>query len=175
MIPIVVFSNDKITNQLKSLLGNFFSISTVCEKETEVLKNAQILLLQHKTKQRVKTDGIAIFSSSFYPDSKEHLCSIAVVDSSNCKYIDIGTKTQYITCGMSTKDTITFSSIEDREVCVSLLRGIKDIYGNEIEPFEVLIETCENLSNYTPFSLLTLVAVLTVLGKNISGKKLFLK
>ena len=176
MIPILVFSNDKIAGQIKRALEEFFSTSLVCENWIDVVQNTQILLLQHKTNQNLKTDGIAVFSDSFSSNSEICTCSTAIVDSSSCRYINIDSKAQYITCGMSTKDAITFSSIDDREVCISLLREIRDIYGNEIEPFEVSIETDGNITSaYSPFSLLAFVALTTVLGKNISGQKLFLK
>ena len=100
-----------------------------------------------------------------------------IVDSikTSAKISLVDEKTQYITCGMCGRDTINFSSIEEREVSVSLMREIKDIYGNIIEPFEVSISSKSNISNYSSFSLLCIVALLSLLGKNVSGKQLVLK
>lgn len=175
MIPVVVFSNDKIAGQLKRALSEFFVTSLVSEKSIDIVQNSQILLLQNNVKHNTKIEGIAILSDTFGFATDGCSCSIAIVDNSDPKRTEVYSNTQYITCGMSGKDTITFSSIDEREVCVSLLREIKDINNNEIEPFEVSIASKSDIAEYSPFSLLALVALLTVLGENISGKKLLLK
>ena len=175
MIPVVVFSNDKIAGQLKKALSDFFITSLVSENSIDIVENSQILLLQNKEKHNAKIEGIAIFSDTCGFDIQSCSCSIAIVDNSDTKRTEVNSNTQYITCGMSGKDTITFSSIDEQEVCVSLLREVKDINNNEIEPFEVSIASRSGIAEYSSFSLLALVALLTVLGENISGKKLLLK
>ena len=48
-------------------------------------------------------------------------------------------KIPVITCGLSSKDTITFSSKEEESAVISLMRSVKSIYGHTIEPMEIPI------------------------------------
>ena len=48
-----------------------------------------------------------------------------------------------ITCGGSPKDTITYSSINEDSVVVSLQREVSSIKGNSILPFEIPIKVSE--------------------------------
>lgn len=173
MLPIVVFSNEKVVGQLKSGLDNFVKTSIFSENAVEILEFSKVLLLQQKAiVQNAKIDGIAIICGSC---SALVECSIAIVDSSNSKDVEIDSKSQYITCGMGAKDTITFSSISTREVCISILRMVRDVFGNEIDPFEVSLLLEDGAATYPPFVLLAIVAILTVLGVNLAGRRVVLK
>ena len=58
-------------------------------------------------------------------DDKELICSIN------------GTRTNVISCGMSTRSTVTLSSIEETSCVFCLQRLIKNLNGNIISPFEI--------------------------------------
>ncbi|MEG2336056.1 hypothetical protein [Chryseobacterium sp.] len=46
-------------------------------------------------------------------------------------------KIPVITCGLSSKDTITFSSKEEECGVISLMREVRSVFGNTIEPMEI--------------------------------------
>ena len=43
-------------------------------------------------------------------------------------------------CGLSGKDTFTFSSRSETSACVALMREVKDVFGKTVEPMELPIE-----------------------------------
>ena len=178
MIPIVVFSSVKVAEQLKKGLEDFFSVSLISERRTELYTNSELLILQsYKTDISLDCDGILVLLDRSEVNIESFSGFAVIIDGliSSPKITSVDEKTQYITCGMSGRDTVNFSSIYEREVSVSLMRDIKDIYGNTVEPFEVSITSKTDITNYSNFSLLSLVSLLSLLGKNISGKQLILK
>lgn len=72
-----------------------------------------------------------------------------------------------ITCGLSSKDTFTFSSKEEESAVVALMRSIKSVYGHTIEPMEVPITFPPKTDEFT---LLSYMATL-ILTETISPQK----
>ena len=66
-----------------------------------------------------------------------------------------------VTCGLSPKDTITFSSIGQEHAVVALQRGLRTLDGSIAEPAELPIRF---EARHTGFGLLASVAVLLLLG-----------
>jgi hypothetical protein len=97
----------------------------------------------------------------------------AVIDSDSSEAADMlrGDGIQTITCGLSQKDTVTFSSLENDRAVVSLQRGLKALDGSHIEPVEVPITFSPAHSEYP---MLAAVAVLLLSGVAIpeAGLKL---
>ena len=54
--------------------------------------------------------------------------------------------TNIITFGFRNKSTATISSVEDKKILMSLQRGFKNIYNQEILPQEIKINTQEKLN-----------------------------
>lgn len=177
MFPIVVVSNEKIVKQLAEILSLFFRISVVAEDMIDIDKNSDVLIIKAKDIKGLKLDrGILILSDSYEVSLEKCICPIIIADGSrNFLHEKIDSRTQYITCGMSGKDTISFSSIDIDEVTVSLMRELKKINGETAEPFEISVCSKTNVSNYSPFSILCAVACVTVLGVTIDELKLYLK
>lgn len=95
-----------------------------------------------------------------------------VVDSNNT-YIAEKLKDQNndtVTCGLSAKDTITFSSINADHCAISLQRNIYDMYGQLIEPCEFILHTSENQKEY---AILSAAAALILLGFNLKNGRNF--
>lgn len=91
--------------------------------------------------------------------------SIVIVNSENKQQLkqlaEKNAKT--ITCGLSGKDTITFSSRCENKVVLSLQRSLKNIYGQSIEPFEKSINInkeffCEDEYSIFSFFALSILA-----------------
>ena len=53
-----------------------------------------------------------------------------------------GIKSKVITCGLSTRSTITLSSISDSRCVMCLQRSIFNLNGAKISPFELPFELC---------------------------------
>ena len=88
---------------------------------------------------------------------------IAVVDPENEEAIAMLKKNSMrtVTCGMSAKDTITYSSIDPECAIVSLQRELKTVGGEDLDPGEFPIKA---LSCKKDFALLAAVAVLLLSG-----------
>lgn len=84
---------------------------------------------------------------------------IAIVDPQNEKAAEIIKKyrLQTITCGLSQRDTLTYSSIDAENAVISLQREIKTLQGNPILPREIPILLNSAYDNY---QLLAAMAVL---------------
>ena len=178
MIPIVVFSGGKVIEQLKRAMEDFFTVSIISDRQIQLFSSSELLIVQStKSDIYVECNGVLVILDQCDANIEKFSGFAVIVDNIKKSPLiaSVNEKAQYITCGMSGRDTINFSSIDEREVSVSLMRDIKDINGNIIEPFEVSISSKSDISNYSNFSLLCLVALLSLLGKNISGKQLVLK
>ena len=177
MFPIVVVSNEKMVKQLAEILSSFFTISVVTEDEIKVDVNCEILIIKANDLKGLKLNrGVLILSDSCETTLEKCVCPIIIADGNRAFLHErIDTETQYITCGMSAKDTISFSSIDIDEVSVSLMREVKRINGEIVEPFEISVCSKNNISNYSPFCILSAVALITVLGAKINDLKLCLE
>lgn len=89
---------------------------------------------------------------------------ISIVEEGNERALKMlkGSCAPTLICGMSSKDTLTLSSVSDNSAVVSLQREICDLNGNIIEPCEIQISHDEPFSK---FELLAACAVLLLAGK----------
>lgn len=55
-------------------------------------------------------------------------------------------------CGLSSKDTFTFSSRDDTAASIALMREVADVYGNIVEPMEIALKTPPSLPDFTLLS-----------------------
>ena len=94
--------------------------------------------------------------------------AIFIVNSEDKKALRFLSKTSSVavTCGLSSKDTFTFSSKDYETAVVSLMRSVKSVYENMAEPMEIPISFPQNTDEYT---ILSLVATL-ILTEKISIK-----
>lgn len=177
MLPIVAVTNEKTVKQLAEILNQFFTVSVVTDNIIKIETNSKVLLVNSNNIRELKLDdGILIVSDSCETIFEECFCPIVIADGNKSFLCEkINSKTQYITCGMSAKDTISFSSIDVDEVSVCLMREIKKLNGETVEPYEVTVYSKTNIANYSPFCLLCAFALITVLGVSINGLKLCLE
>ncbi len=66
-----------------------------------------------------------------------------------------------ISCGMGPKNTVTFSSINENALLVTLQRSITDCNGEELLPCELKIKLKQK---YNPFSVMAATTVLLLYG-----------
>ena len=177
MFPIVVVSNDKTVKQLAEILSRFFTVSLAAEHGLEFDANSDIFIIKANGMKKLKLNrGILVLSDLCETVLEECVCPIVIADG-NKPFLreKISNKTQYITCGMSAKDTISFSSVDIDEVAVSLMRELKKVNGETAEPFEVSVCSKTNISNYSPVCLVCAIALITVLGTAVNGLRLCLE
>lgn len=67
-----------------------------------------------------------------------------------------------ITCGMSSKATLTISSIGEEKSVVSLQREAVDLKGNRLLPKEVAVRLCQKTDDYL---LMVITAILLLTGE----------
>lgn len=71
---------------------------------------------------------------------------------------------QTVTCGLSQKDTVTFSSLDTDGAVISLQRSIVDCFSKTAEPFEAPVSF---LNTHTPYPVLASFAALLLSGADI--------
>lgn len=137
-------------------------------------KEAQYIIIDNKAIKNIHAkNGIALFRKQV--DAKNEIeippSFFAVIDSDNTQAADMLKKNgiQTVTCGLSQKDTVTFSSLENERAVVSLQRGLTALDGSELLPVEVPIAFSASHSEYP---ILASVAVLLLSGAVIPGEGL---
>ena len=90
------------------------------------------------------SSGLLLFKSSFCCPTKRRCLSglIPILDTGNTNaahYLK-GTGVPAITIGMSSKDTVSLAGCTDTSAAVSLLRSVRTLGGNVIEPGDFKIQ-----------------------------------
>lgn len=125
-------------------------------------KNPDFIVIDNPSIVNVHTPGGIVLFRKHAP-IKQHIdipsAYFAVVDSENRNAAGMlcNDGIQTVTCGLSQKDTITFSSLDSDRAVVSLQRGLKALDGTNIGPVDVPI-TFE--PSHSEYPLLAAVAVL---------------
>lgn len=128
----------------------------------EKAKDPDFLILDNPNISNVYIPGgIVLFREHTFP--RQHIdipsAYFAIVDSENREAAKMlhNDKIETVTCGLSQKDTVTFSSLDSDRAVISLQRGLKALDGTEIGPVEVPVTFNPSHSEY---SLLASIAVL---------------
>lgn len=110
-------------------------------------------------------DTILVFSEHCVPSKPLNIDAsvICIASSSNTDLLKMlaDTHARVITCGMSGKDTVTYSSKSDYAISISLQREMLNCTGQIIEPLELVFSLEEH---YRSYELLTYAAILILLG-----------
>lgn len=114
--------------------------------------------------------GVLVFDGGFKSGGSFELSQslVPVLDSDNKKALsrlkDAGRVA--ITCGTGSRDTLSIASISETRATVSLQRELVDIYGNRVEPRDIIV-TFENRMEVYP--LLAVCATLLLCGADADG------
>jgi hypothetical protein len=146
------------------------SVLHICEKTASIIPpKANIpdfFVIDNSTIKNMHTGGgIALFRK--HVPKRRHIeippTFFAVIDSDNGEAADMlrGDGIQTVTCGLSQKDTVTFSSLDEDRAVVSLQRGLCAIDGSDVGPAEVPVAFSPSRGGYP---LLAAVAVLLLSG-----------
>lgn len=145
---LTAFGADFITDKSVSATGGFFTVA-VCYKKTEINIKKGIALMLDDTKR---------FEGQIFPDG-----IIGICEDSNTSALSLFKSNHLpaLTCGISHKNTVTFSSIGEKEFILTLQREIFDINGNKILPFDVKLKFQKE---YSLCAVLLSFSVLCLLG-----------
>jgi len=138
-------------NFLCKALSNFGKVSFIGESRILIDDNCDFLIIE-------KTGDISLLGESKFVIFNKHLSktlkictkTTAIVSSSNeaaLNYLSQSSQ-KTISCSMSTKDTISLSSITDESAVISLQRQLSDINGRIIEPHDMRVKLSEPADEY---------------------------
>ena len=143
-----------IISDKKSALGNYIKDSLLLKDNCAVISREEIItptalcrlmLITSGDIKYIKGDSPVIIlteSSYFSADMNIASAPLFIVDSQDKGHIEMLSKTAYpvITCGISGTDTISYTSISDGFITLSLNRQLVSFQQRMITPFEMPVE-----------------------------------
>ncbi len=146
---------------MSNSLTVYFDSPDLCREFLSVLKNnsdicekGKITVVQSNEKCVLSCDSLLIVcgkNAKYLPDILN--CSnTTVILNSACRIVlseDEAKNYKFITCGFSSKDSVTVSSITSDKSVVSIQRGFINFTGYKVEPMELVIDcsykNCDNM------------------------------
>lgn len=172
MVNIIIWGSkldESDTNFVIKALKKLYGVSVITEYECD-FKQSNVNVVKKNSFKKIEGENVIIVFSENAQINEETTIpknAICVVNSENKeilkKIASFGNK--ICTWGFSSVDTFSISSCTD-EVCVSLVRSIKDINGKMLEPFEVPV-----ISEYMPRSGAIMLVATVVLSDIFSDLK----
>lgn len=164
---LVAASNQdkKFWNAFLNILSrNFSSIHCIGRTIDARCDNAQLVIADTKSFDLVYSDMSIVIYKDAMPmpvQLETQKQSLAVVDSCNKELLQLvsGTNLPAITCGLSPKDTITLSSINDDSAVIDVQRSIICFDGSVVEPQEIPVTLNSPIDNFTLMAAATIFIV----------------
>lgn len=181
MVSILVIggkSHSKISDSLYQCFKQKYSTALCADREIQ-LEDPQPEFCIWETEdldQRVGDQTILIFRENFSSrDSGKKIqipghvtAAIASSQDKDALSLLMGSQVPVITCGLSSRDTITFTSNTDDGVVIALQRTLPDMDGNQVEPVEIPVSLSQEKDgcpeSVSRYSLLAAAAALCVTG-----------
>lgn len=135
MAQLIICSKNK-KNNLKDRICNTLS-KNKCTEYLREDKNNVILNVKGNNTTKVVILDYNSFCNVY--KGKEFIYIVSSADKKSIKKL-INIQSPVITCGTSSKDTISLASINGGTAVVSLQRKIENLYGETIEPMDIKIE-----------------------------------
>ena len=146
--------NNRIAPCLFSALGAYGGVQSYDNRSltTTVDSPAFHLITTPDVPQTNNAKGVMVFDDHFKAPKSQGFSTglFSVISSENKKAVALlaDTAATVITCGTSSKDTLSLASSNDHMATVSLQRDITDIYGNVLEPMDISIFVREDFQAY---------------------------
>ena len=168
MYNVIIYGNgnsNSINETLIRALSNYGGVHSHIENSIsshpESEKQKFLLYDLNKFPSISKCSGFLIFKKSFLPFDKNLIPNnfIPILDSHNLNAAQIlkGTDKLAITCGTSSKDTLSIASLDDNTAVISLQRYVKAFNSKIIEPHDFTVKLSKETQ---PYPLLVTCAVL---------------
>jgi len=175
MITVFIFckKGDADASSVVNLLSSFGAIHIDGRKITNFESANNFLIISaHDTIEINVQSGIAVFFKTPEKLSCQKIpkgfIGIAEHDDKVALGLLMQNKIETATCGFSSYDTITVSSITEDSAMIGVQRSVKTLKGNIIEPCEFPIKYKKDILRN---SLLTAYGILLISG--LKGQKLF--
>lgn len=149
---VILFSSRKskneseITEILKKYGASFISDRTVSETSGKFT----VVCVYKKTEISLnKGIGVFIEKTNRFKDQQLPIGIVGICEENNCEAFKIFkiNNNAVITCGINSKNTVTFSSIGNNALLITLQRTIFDINGNPLYPCELNIKLTKQFSS----------------------------
>ncbi|MCY1713094.1 hypothetical protein [Caproiciproducens galactitolivorans] len=113
--------------------------------------------------------GIILFKNSFISSEKMNipngfLCILEMKNSHAAEILN-GTGAAAITCGTSSKDTLSIAGLDEASATLSLQRSVRTVEGKILEPHDFTVKL---LSQLSPTRILAVCAALLLSGEDSS-------
>lgn len=175
MIPVLLYGSGRDTAITNSLVRAFravhASVLHITSKTLSLMPtnapHADFLLLDNCGIQDLQVkNGVTVFRqelSGFTEESAIPHDFVAVADPLNEQAVSIlrNRNIRTVTCGLSQKDTVTFSSLDSDRAVISLQREIFSLTGENVGPREIPVTLTSPQAEYP---LLASMAVLLLSG-----------
>lgn len=143
--------NDEFIKQVYDKINNIVKCNLICDSHVVLEEESRFCVVSMKKLGKIKCKKLILIITRNFETMMPYIntdISAAVIFSQNqceMKFLkDFNINT--ISCGMSTKDTVTFSSNDSISKVICLQREIYDINGNAIDPFDYPVKNL-NLSD----------------------------
>lgn len=165
---VVGKSGRQLCGELYAVLGKLCTVTRVDDTLLAAASGSpEVLLWQCRSDARVRASGAVLVLAADCGDLEQLQVQpdcVVVADMANegAAEFAAGRGLRLLDCGMSSKASLTFSSIGMGTGVISLQRGIFDLYGNKLEPFDLPLAV-EPVPYYP---VLAAVGVLLLAGKS---------
>ncbi len=152
---------------LTTYLSNITPLSVLGSKVVlDNSKDVSLELILSDTLEEINSaDTVLMLTKNADLSKLKHISDkvAVIVDSENNLHTSYLSKFKInaVTCGLHSKDTVTFSSKTEDMVVVSLQRSLKAVDNAVIEPMEI---PCKIKGEYDDYSILSFVAMLILLN-----------
>lgn len=166
---ILCYTDQKklLSNLILKNLSTSYSITVINDTSVKNIGKGEHLLLTEGTKLQniMVPNAILLFDETFEPDPNLQVDSnsICIASSNNSHLLEklAQNHARVITCGMSPKDTFTYSSKSETAISIAIQREIYNWEGQSIEPFELVFSLEKAVRSY---DLLAFAALLIISG-----------
>lgn len=158
----IVFYGKKSERKTRLFTGLLSQLGSVVYVSDDKLSGASeqqpdFLVLETNTAAEINFENtIVVFRDEFDAErlQKLHPNATAIVNSQNMRAIELIKKigVKAVTCGHSSKDTITFSSYTDDTIVISIQRAMQAMHGDEVEPFDLPVRIQSKIDLYSVLS-----------------------
>ncbi|MBE6750078.1 MAG: hypothetical protein E7560_02825 [Ruminococcaceae bacterium] len=164
MVILLSERKSKIAREIREILS-FYNANFIDDK-TVINNNGSFCVINIFKPCEIKlTKGIAVIcdNTKRFENQTLPINIIGICEDNNRNAVRIFHKNHLavISCGINSKNTVTFSSIDESFFVLSLQRCIYSKDGKKIEPTELKIKLRQK---YEPFSILAACAVLLYFG-----------
>jgi hypothetical protein len=172
MVNIILCGDVKDTSVSQALISALSTYGGVIYSSPERVfqsgSTPQYFLFEYETLPEIGLqNGIVLFKNSMLPQKPVALPSdfLYILETKNVRAAAFlkGSGVTVVTCGTSSKETLSIAGLEEDTAVLSLQRTLKTLDGQMVEPHDFTVKFSGSRS---PHQLLTVCAVLLIAGED---------